>query len=145
MSQSCQLFTQRYDIALHDPRLQRHLELLGRLGVDGMSSDESDEELEDGSGPVSRVRRPIWRAPIVGRWLQVFDSVNLKRRQTTQDKRGCYPRIRVRNNSEPSCSKGFVEGLPMNAYDESWMARHAQSQALASKDYGDFSHGIDFE
>ncbi|KAF9490704.1 hypothetical protein BDN71DRAFT_1511038 [Pleurotus eryngii] len=50
------LFTQRYDIALQDPRLQRHLELLGRLGVDGMSSDESDEE--DGSGPVFRVRRP---------------------------------------------------------------------------------------
>ncbi|KAF9490509.1 hypothetical protein BDN71DRAFT_1367878, partial [Pleurotus eryngii] len=73
------LFTQRYDIALQDPCLQRHLELLGRLGVDRMSSDESDEE--DGSGPVFRVRRPNWRAPIVGRWLQVFDSVNLKRRQ----------------------------------------------------------------
>lgn len=141
MSQTCQLFTQRCDIALHEPRLQKHLDLLGRLGVDGMSSDESDGE--DGSRPVFRVRSPIWRAPIVGRWLQVFDSLYLKRRQITQDKRGCYPRIRVRSSSEPSCSKGFVEGLPLNAYDESWMAR--QSQALASKDHADFSHGSDFE
>lgn len=133
---------QRHDIALHDHRLQKHLDLLGRLGVDGMSSDESDGE--DGSGPVFRVRRPIWRAPVVGRWLQLFDSLNLKRRQLMQDKRGCYPRIRVRS-SEPSHSKGFVEGLPMNAYDESWMARQPHGQVLASKDYGDFSHGIDLE
>ncbi|KAF9494447.1 hypothetical protein BDN71DRAFT_1431806 [Pleurotus eryngii] len=44
------LFTQHYNIALQDPHLQRHLELLECLGVDGMSSDESDKE--DGSGPV---------------------------------------------------------------------------------------------
>ncbi|KAF9492484.1 hypothetical protein BDN71DRAFT_1497472 [Pleurotus eryngii] len=38
------LFTQRHETVLHDHRLHKHIALLNRLGVDGMSSDESDGE-----------------------------------------------------------------------------------------------------
>ncbi|KAG9227852.1 hypothetical protein CCMSSC00406_0008674 [Pleurotus cornucopiae] len=38
------LFIQRHDTVLHDHRLHKHISLLDRLGIDGMSSDESDGE-----------------------------------------------------------------------------------------------------
>ncbi|KAF4572417.1 hypothetical protein EYR36_006921 [Pleurotus pulmonarius] len=60
------LFIQRHDTVLHDHRLHKHISLLDRLGVDGMSSDESDGEECMGSevhtaAPRFRVRRPVWR------------------------------------------------------------------------------------
>ncbi len=127
---------------LHDHRLHKHISLLDRLGVDGMSSDESDGEECMGSevhtaAPRFRVRRPVWRAQVVGRWLQAFDSLYLRRRQASQDKRGCYPRVRVRDNADPSTSKDFVAGLPLNAYDQAWMVR--QSDVCVSQEHGDFS------
>ncbi|KAJ8693182.1 hypothetical protein PTI98_010423 [Pleurotus ostreatus] len=136
------LFIQRHDTVLHDHRLHKHISLLDRLGVDGMSSDESDGEECMGSevhtaAPRFRVRRPVWRAQVVGRWLQAFDSFYLRQRQASQDKRGCYPRVRVRDNTEPSTSKDFVAGLPLNAYDQVWMVR--QSDVCASQEHGDFS------
>lgn len=127
---------------MNDPRLNKHLDLLECLGVDGMSSDESDGEETgpDTPGRIFRVRKPVWRAQIVGRWLQAFDSVHLKRRQVAQDKRGCYPRVRVRSSSAFSSSRSFVAGLPSNAYDQSWMVRQSQVDVRATEEHGDFSH-----
>ncbi|KAF9489565.1 hypothetical protein BDN71DRAFT_1498969 [Pleurotus eryngii] len=136
------LFTQRHETALHDHCLHKHIALLNHLGVDGMSSDESDGEECMGSEmhsarPTFRVRRPVWRAQVVGRWLQAFDSLYLRRRQVSQDKRGCYPRVRIQDNAEPSTSKDFVAGLLLNAYDQVWMV--GQSDVCAFQEHGDFS------
>lgn len=105
--------------------------MLERLGVQGMSSDESDRE-ELPRNPRARletphfyVHSPRWRATRLTTWLHIFDAAHtVYRRSGEAGLRGAYPRLRVQNMENPvfSSSKKFVRGLPLNAYDQQWLA-----------------------
>lgn len=100
------------------------------LGIDGMSSDESEAEDLDlrpatCHPPRYLIHPPQWRARDVEPWLRMFDSVhNILRRCRVEDHdtRGAFPRIRTPTNRK-SASLTFVPGLPTNAYDAEWMNR----------------------
>ena len=105
--------------------------MLQRLGVEGMSSDESESEDLMNQRPQTRrraplfyVRRPVWRNPAISEWLQIFDTLHIiMRRMLSPKSRGAYPRKRIHNPDGPfSTSKRFVCQLPTNAYNEAWLA-----------------------
>jgi len=89
------------------------------MGVDGMSSDE-EEKVHDGIQ--YRIRVPRWREPLVTPWLRMFDAIYRYHRleENAGDMRGAMPRRRVPSNI-PSTSKKFVPGLPINAYEITWL------------------------
>lgn len=127
-----------------------HLDMLERLGVDGMSSDESD------SDDLPRVRRkrvsfkvltPRWRNPALSDWLHTFDTVGWIHRRDKGPTRGLHPRHRLHNQRTPkfSNSKKFVPGLPFNAYKTEWLdARLDVDFAVYPEpERYEFSHGHD--
>lgn len=121
----------RLSVAQEHPLLRQHVPLLERLGVDGMSSDESDVDDADDGG--SRTRRPIyqvvtpaWRATEVGDWLEAFDSVYFLSRRSKQDLRGQYPRLRGRIPVKVDDKAKPVPSLPRNAYHASWITLQRQ-------------------
>lgn len=99
-----------------------HREMVERLGVDGMSSDESDNEPGKRQYKILLCR---WRADIVTTWLRVLDAAHLYDRIKGDPNAlwGAQPRIRV-ISAETSSSKKFVPGLPVNAYNSHWLRRH---------------------
>ncbi|KAH9486001.1 hypothetical protein JR316_0000064 [Psilocybe cubensis] len=123
------LYHKRLGIAQEHPLLQPHVAMLQRLGIGGMSSDESDyeDEVEHGavpsSGPAPRyiVHQPAWRAASLSFWLQTIDSVQIILRKITGRHRGAFPRLRVASEIESS-SRSFVPDLPINAYNPVWLA-----------------------
>ena len=62
------------------PLLRCHVDMLERVGVEGMSSDESDTEEAIGNAYVRRnntryrAKQPVWQAIILDAWLRVFDT-----------------------------------------------------------------------
>ncbi|KIK03084.1 hypothetical protein K443DRAFT_5667 [Laccaria amethystina LaAM-08-1] len=124
-------FLRRLEIADSHHLLQAHVPILQQLGVDGMSSDESDlEELE--RDPSVRQRRPrffvrslLWRKRGLSAWLRVFDAMHIyERRSSGVNLRGAYPRYRVHKIDHFSQSKKFVSHLPLSAYDGTWLEGH---------------------
>lgn len=100
--------------------------MLEVLGIDGMSSDESEtEEIDD--HPQYYICAPQWRAGRVAPWLRTFDSIHniLRRGGEAQAARGSFPRHR-KAASKKSTSIKFVAGLPLNAYDAQWIERDAR-------------------
>ena len=91
---------------------QEALDMLKRIGADGMSSDETtDGEDEDKQ---SRVLVKDWRSLELTHWVRRFD-----RAPNDYERRGRRPRFRfysakVERNSRPQT------GLPTNAYDSEW-------------------------
>lgn len=113
------------------PELERHIGVLELLGVDGMSSDESDtEEVRNNVNaryevPHFHVSVPQRRAKHLAFWLSQFDAAHtVERRTTPGGSRGAWPHMRSRNEQNPrvSTSTSFVPDLPENAYDEEWLA-----------------------
>ncbi|KAF8877194.1 hypothetical protein BD779DRAFT_1429120, partial [Infundibulicybe gibba] len=126
---SLKLFVRRLETVQLHPRLQRHEHIIQRLGTDGMSSDESEDEdahIQAAArldNPRFKILQPKWRAKPLTIWLRVIDSVHLiSRRSGDKSARGAYPRLRISNERAPefSKSKKFVKGLPKNAYDPVW-------------------------
>jgi hypothetical protein len=104
-------------------QLQKHLPLLQQLGVEGMSSDKSEHDDLTGH-PRFFVLCPIWRAKELTSWLRMFNSVHMIERRSGDDGRGAYPRLRILATPQRlSGTNKFVSGLPINAYDPSWLAR----------------------
>jgi hypothetical protein len=99
--------------------------MLERLGIEGMSSDESDRE----NGVMQyRILTPRWRAPEVRIWLWVFDTMHLfdrHHRGTPSGLRGAWPRRRLLGNRTGN-SNTFVPGLPINAYSATWLDSRAE-------------------
>lgn len=93
--------------------------MLEALGVNGMSSDE-EEIVEDGKQ--YRILTPRWRAPLLTPWLRMFDALYRYHRlqDDGSDMRGTMPRRRVPTTTE-STSRGFIAGLPINAYKTNWL------------------------
>jgi hypothetical protein len=130
--------------------LARHVDILERLGVDGMSDDESE------TNDIPRTRRqrvkfkvltPKWRNPSLTDWLHVLDTVYWVRRRDKGSSRGDYPRNRLYNARTPrfSTRKSYVPGLPINAYSAEWLEeRHDVDFAVCpGQEIYDFSHGHD--
>lgn len=93
--------------------------MLDRLGIDGMSSDDSD--IDAGGLPQYRVTQPLWRAGSVGTWLRALDVLYLMhRRESGTTTRGAFPRRRLVTLLSSSSNK-FVPGLPINAYKPTWL------------------------
>ena len=118
------------------------------LGVDGMSSDDSETGAldRDLDVPRYRIRTPQWRADLVEPWLRTFDSVHtiLRRAGASDDSRsGAFPRIRTATNQK-STSKTFVSGLPINAYDPKWVQKDILREYDLHPDAAyDFTHDPD--
>jgi len=110
-----------------------HLEMLEKLGVDGMSSDESDDE----SGPSARcyIHELPSRAAIVTPWLRLYDSLHIKTRQSGYPgaKRGAYAHIRIATHIK-SKRDTFVAGLPKNAYDQAWLEKQPALEVVYPSD-----------
>ncbi|KAF5378192.1 hypothetical protein D9615_007591 [Tricholomella constricta] len=123
------LFHRRLEIAQLNPSLQGHVRILQQLGVDGMSSDESDHEAAThirtvaASRPTFRVLVPRWRAPEITRWLHVFDRIYTATRRAVGPSRGDYPRHRLYHEQTANFSsrRKFVPLLPYNAYRREWL------------------------
>ena len=105
--------------------------MIRRLGVDGMSSDESDSEdalnVTSGSNLTREytILQPVWRAQGLSDWLHVFDSIHiLERRMRTLSSsvRGACPRLRKYKEGSKSKQSKCVRQLPHNAYDVHWLA-----------------------
>ena len=148
------LFHRRFEMAQTHPGLQKHVHILQRLGVQGMSSDESDHDVVASHPPARRtnprylVRNPEWRAADLTYWLRTFDAGHMiERRSVEGGSRGAFPRLRVYNaeSSNISKKKTFVRGLPINAYDQQWLARRKDIQFCVTPDEQryDFSHDPD--
>ncbi|KAJ3505876.1 hypothetical protein NLJ89_g7183 [Agrocybe chaxingu] len=122
-------YQRRLEACLLHPRLAEHEAIIRALGIEGMSSDESDYgEVQD--NPFTRMRapryyilHPRWRNPSLTGWLQTFDSIYSIVRRTNMQLRGAYPRSRYANGSEMkmSQSKAFVRNLPISAYKKTWL------------------------
>ena len=116
-----QLFQRRREVAKQYEPLQQHLEVLDALGVDGMSSDESDMDPATNQRRYTVVR-PDWRHPDMHSWLEIFDQFHHYNHLNSwsNDRRGAFPHLRGgswkvhREAHPPRC-------LPVNAYDERWL------------------------
>ncbi|KAJ7078370.1 hypothetical protein C8R43DRAFT_910409, partial [Mycena crocata] len=125
--------------------LQKHIKMLEELGVDGMSSDESQKE-DNARTPEYHILAPSWRARRVAPWLRMFDSLHhiLRKEGEAAVSRGGWPRYRKITQKKSSSSK-FVAGLPRNFYDSRWI----ESDALRKYDLRadavpyDFTHDDD--
>ena len=127
-----QLFQRRIFIAMFIPLLRCHVDILERLGVEGMSSNESDTEEAIGDAYVRRnntryrAKRPVWRAVVLDAWLRVFDTCYVVwRRTATGSMHGSAVHLRERSADDWSSSKSFVAGLERNAYNPEWLATRA--------------------
>jgi hypothetical protein len=140
-----QLFHRRFEVAQMNPSLQKHVPLLQRLGVEGMSSDESEND-DLTKNPRFFVLSPRWRAKELSTWLRMFDSLYMIERRSGGDGRGAYPRLRIYKSPQSfSRSTRFVPGLPVNTYDPSWLARQADADRYVrqnKEEHYDFSCDI---
>ncbi|KAK7436337.1 SUN domain-containing protein 3 [Stygiomarasmius scandens] len=107
-----------------------HTDILARLGVDGMSSDE-----EVNTVPYMHeyhVRYPRWRARSLGVFLHTIDRVHLLRREEEQGRYGNFPHLRVRpqdlEENDIYVEGKFVPQLPKNAYDPDWLRGRPRRQ-----------------
>lgn len=117
------------------PDVQRLLfmrDVLERLGKNGMSSDESDED--DDGHPLFRVNYLYWRRDITS-WLDRIDEDN--RHLDTNPyvaHAGAQPVRRLRRDGEDSIENASqrkpVRMLPICLYDADWYARQGVTDEL---------------
>jgi hypothetical protein len=112
------------------PDLKKLEAVVVQLGVDGMSSDETDNEV-DGSHILS-IKAKKWRNENLTKWLHDLDTVHLARCVTTSGtiKKGNWPHRR-RSVATKFSDGPPVRALPKSFYDESFLA------SLTGKQYED--------
>jgi hypothetical protein len=94
-------------------------EMIAKLGKDGMSSEESDDETNDGINPVLRPRILPWRRDIEGE-LRILDD----QRHLDEDifaPQGAKPVRRIRSPRNPPSNRKLVIGLPRAFYNHTWL------------------------
>ncbi|OBZ66301.1 hypothetical protein A0H81_13818 [Grifola frondosa] len=135
------LFYRRFEVAANHSDLRRHLRILQDLGIDGMSSDESEHE----NGVTQyRVLVKPWRNPLLTPWLRIFDAAYRQDRLNgcNQSTRGAQPHLRLASQ-KVDYSRPAVSHLPANAYNLKWLKSLSQFdlESLSPKrlEY-DFSH-----
>ncbi|KAL0959438.1 hypothetical protein HGRIS_014682 [Hohenbuehelia grisea] len=142
------LFYRRLDVTRKYEHLRQHGHILRRLGVSGMSSDESDHE--NGISQY-RVIQKHWRSPALTPWLRVFDAIHRRTRfgsaNARRAGRGARPRLRVDGNGV-NFRSAPVPGLPHNAYSHEWLLslpRIDRDDLVVGNVAYDFSHPADME
>ena len=117
------------------PGTKKHKDIMMRLGIDGMSDDESDNEIS--TRPVEQVRapryhviHPRWRNETVHGFLHVLDLVYCIVRKIALRRRGAFTRQRQDGMTSwrYSTSENFVPGLPLSTYRESWLVERTQAE-----------------
>ncbi|KAI0689976.1 hypothetical protein C8T65DRAFT_588268, partial [Cerioporus squamosus] len=134
------LFHRRHEIARRYRATLRHVWILERLGIDGMSSDE-----EDTAAPFKRFRILVkpWRHARVTTFLRTLDALYRLWRATSSqaEKRGSQPRLRY--ISDKRSTSHAVSRLPANAYDDVWYGEQSsveQDNLRAREEPYDFGH-----
>lgn len=107
-----------------------------RLGLPGMSSDESDHQFGKGQATYI-VYRKGWRSSAVTERLRVLDALHLRQRYHNESRAspGAWPRFRTPNALRIS-ERPAVDGLPRAYYDEHflegkplhWRDRHVSKE-----------------
>jgi len=142
-----QLYHRRCRVAkLYEP-LQRHEAVLDALGVDGMSSDESDVDPTTNQ-MLYTVVKPDWRHPDLHQWLKIFDQLYHRAHlhHWSNDRRGAFPHMRV--GSQKIHKKMHAPPhLPVNAYNPQWLeareALYVKHDLCPSAETYDFNHALD--
>lgn len=88
------------------------------LGVDGMSSDDSDRD-EDGTVCSYIIRRVPWRSDELSDWLRQIDNVPTT---TTLGRKGKHRLPRLNTGTNTSTRKA-PNGLPKSFYNDEWSAK----------------------
>ncbi|KAJ6562035.1 hypothetical protein B0H19DRAFT_873242, partial [Mycena capillaripes] len=138
---------QRRYLAYMFKSLNRHIDMLERLGIDGMSSDESETEIADEEHHTQyQILAPLWRARELAAWLRMFDSIHniFRRSGDSLASRGAFPHRR-KVGQKRSTNIKFVPGLPINVYDQEWITKDAKRKydLRPSSEHYDFSHDPD--
>ncbi|EPS99887.1 hypothetical protein FOMPIDRAFT_1095873, partial [Fomitopsis schrenkii] len=91
------------------------VDILDALGIEGMSSDESDHE-SGGGAPTYIASGLNWRSPALCAWLRAFDSLHLcmRYREGFKASAGAWPHYRV--DGAKQSKRRPVRGLPRNCY-----------------------------
>ncbi|OBZ73045.1 hypothetical protein A0H81_07122 [Grifola frondosa] len=118
------LFYRQIEVAANHSELRRHLDILQTLGVDGISSDESDHE--NGVAQYRVLVKP-WRNPMLTPWLRTFDTAYRRDRLNggNQTTRGAQPHLRLASQ-KLDYSRPAVPRLPYNAYEVKWLQNLSQ-------------------
>ena len=96
--------------------------LLERLGDQGMSSDESDEE---GVEEVWRVRRMGWRQAEVEGYMDTIDMQPSLDRELFR-RHGSIGLRRIRGRHNPVTTRQAVARLPRSLYDGKWLGKQTK-------------------
>jgi hypothetical protein len=141
-----QLFQRRREIAKQYGPLLRHLEVLDALGVDGMSSDESDMDPTTNQRKYTVVK-PDWRHPDLHNWLGIFDHFHhySHLNSWSNDRRGAFAHIRV-GSQKVHKEAHPPPHLPVNAYDQQWLegreTMYVKYVLCPKAEPYDFSHSL---
>ena len=121
----------------HQGIRNRAVDIVQQLGVDGMSSDESDHDGHCGEATYYTLHKE-WRSRHVTAWLRLLDSLHLRMRyrREWQATAGAWPHFRTPSLKVSDWSP--VSRLPVNFYCTNWYAAQnaftretLQAQALS--------------
>lgn len=92
------------------------------LGLDGMSSDESEPEENGTRRPYKKVRvkTRVWRSKTLESYLKLIDRERNFKNALGNDPAGTKPTIRVRPAHNFSSTRFIPPHLPRNFYDNDW-------------------------
>lgn len=132
------------------PEFHRHVDILERLTVAGMSSDESDNErtvadpARTQREPSYEIIMPAWRNQRLFAWLHVFDKFHIATRRRIGASPGEWPHARQINVRNPkiSSSTKYIPDLPIDAYDPAWLNTRYDLELMVrpSEEIYDFTH-----
>jgi hypothetical protein len=123
-----QLYESRYGVLSEDKQLERHQKLLYTLGPQGMSSDESNHDIQP---PIYCRRKPAWRSHELQAFLWHLDDLvdDITRKPIGNRRLGPNQRIRQRIVTDDVSDNSVAPpGLPENCYDPIWLKSLSHSQ-----------------
>lgn len=117
--------------------------MLTYLGIEGVSTDESDHE-NTTQHPRYRIVKKSWRNDDLIFWYRTFDALHQhsRFRPVNRATRGAQPHARIPSDRSNEFSAA-VSQLPRNAYDPEWLqALHPQyvTHLHIDESFYDFSH-----
>ncbi|KAK7056786.1 hypothetical protein VNI00_002503 [Paramarasmius palmivorus] len=125
-----ELWKKRYDVAWEmaaDEEQEQNenwimiAEMIEKIGADGMSSDESEDEDSGPNGTVATVRSMPWRSPEVTRSLRRTDDHANRKSAYGNQAPGNKPHVRRRFRHAQPSRRAAVSNLPLNFYDPQWL------------------------
>ena len=130
-----------------------HQPMIQRLGINGMSSDESDYGELPRNPPAHMhplryyVLQPLWRHPDLSAFLETFDVVYCILCRLSISCHGAYAWLRQQNTTtvKYSTSRSFVPGLSVSTYSANWLEAHGDVEFVvfpSSEPYS-FTHDLE--